>query len=45
MSEQVTTIRVSASSERGARDIALQLGSYVYAVAQVGEAEWEVTFS
>lgn len=45
MSEQVTTIRVSAASERGARDIALRLGHYVYNVVQVGYDVWEVTYS
>lgn len=43
--EQVTTIRVSAASERGARDIALRLGHYVYNVVQVSDAVWEVTYS
>jgi hypothetical protein len=45
MPEQLTTIRVAAASERGARDIALQLGHYVYNVVQVGQSEWEVTYS
>lgn len=45
MDTRATTIRVAASSERAARDIALQLGSYVYNVQQVGAAEYEVTYS